>query len=199
MIFNLTTPVINKLPEFTYTGTYTLIDDGGGNWRIKFLSSGKFTPAKDMTVDAFLVGGGASGNAGILGNEAGGGGSGYTATVSGVSLTANTEYEIVIGAGGNSANGGNSSAFGSAANGGKRGTGVGGTANGGDGGSGGGGRNGGEGGTDGSDGGGTAGGTGQGGGVSLNDITILVADFADSASYTITSGGCNSTTREMVG
>lgn len=40
---------------------------------------------------------------------------------------------------------------------------------------------------------------GSSGGVSLNDITILVADFADAASYTITSGGCNSTTREMVG
>lgn len=39
----------------------------------------------------------------------------------------------------------------------------------------------------------------EGGGVDLNDVTILVADFADSTTYTITNGGCNSTTREMVG
>lgn len=37
------------------------------------------------------------------------------------------------------------------------------------------------------------------GSTNLNDITILVADFADSATYTVTSGGCNSTTREMIG
>ena len=61
MIFNLTTPAVSKLPKFTYTGTYSLIDDGNGNWRIKFLSSGKFTPAKDMTVDVFIVGGGGGG------------------------------------------------------------------------------------------------------------------------------------------
>jgi len=30
----------NKLPSFTFTGTYTLVDDGDGNWRIKFLTSG---------------------------------------------------------------------------------------------------------------------------------------------------------------
>ena len=34
MIFNLTTPAVSKLPKFTYTGTYSLIDDGNGNWRI---------------------------------------------------------------------------------------------------------------------------------------------------------------------
>ena len=27
----------NSLPEFTYTGTYQLIDDGYGDWRIKFI------------------------------------------------------------------------------------------------------------------------------------------------------------------
>ena len=26
MIFNLTTPAVSKLPKFTYTGTYTLLD-----------------------------------------------------------------------------------------------------------------------------------------------------------------------------
>lgn len=39
----------------------------------------------------------------------------------------------------------------------------------------------------------------ESGGVNLDDVTILVADFTDSTTYTITTGGCNSTTREMVG
>ena len=77
MIFNLSTPALPTAPKFTYTGTYECIDDGGGNWRIKFLSSGVFTPLKDMTIDVFLVGGGAGGGNGILANAAPGGGSGY--------------------------------------------------------------------------------------------------------------------------
>ena len=61
MIFNLTQPVVDSAPKFTYTGTYEYIDDGGGNWRIKLLSSGVFTPSKAITIDAFLVGGGGGG------------------------------------------------------------------------------------------------------------------------------------------
>lgn len=189
MIFNLTTPVINKLPEFTYTGTSSLLDDGSGNWRIKFLSSGKFTPKKNMTVDVFLVGGGGSGNRGILGNAAGGGGSGFTLTKSSVSLTANTEYDIVIGAGGSNANGGNSSAFGSTANGGK----ISSTrTKGGDGGSGGGDSNGGEGGIDGANGGGTSGGTGQG---------TTTREFGETSGtlYATGGGGTDSSTEEVDG
>ena len=45
-------------PKFTYTGTHEYIDDGNGNWRIKFLTSGVFTPLKKMTIDVFLVGDG---------------------------------------------------------------------------------------------------------------------------------------------
>ncbi|MEA5058850.1 MAG: hypothetical protein VB049_02260, partial [Candidatus Pelethousia sp.] len=47
--------------DFTYTGDYALVDDGEGNWRLKFLTSGTFTPKKDMLIDAFLVGGGGAG------------------------------------------------------------------------------------------------------------------------------------------
>ena len=120
MIFNLTTPVINKLPEFTYTGTYMVIDDGGGNWRIKFLTSGIFTPLKGMTIDAFLVGGGAAGSK--YAARGGGGGGGYTITAKSIALTANAEYIITIGAGGSAAGsaGGQTSAFGVSADGGAK-------------------------------------------------------------------------------
>ena len=109
MIFNLTQPVLDSAPKFTYTGTYEYIDDGGGNWRIKFLTSGTFTPLKNMTADAFLVGGGAGG--GYRYGPYGGGG-GYTKTEKSIALSANNTYEIVIGAGGESnGNGGETSAF----------------------------------------------------------------------------------------
>ena len=131
MIFNLTQPVLDSAPKFTYTGTYEYIDDGGGNWRIKFLTSGVFTPLKTMTIDVFVVGAGGGGN----GKYSAGGGGGYTKTAKSVVLEANTQYSIEIGASGATVNGGNTSAFGSTSEGGK----VGGTFfNGGDGGSGGG-------------------------------------------------------------
>lgn len=119
MIFNLTQPVLDSAPKFTYTGTYEYIDDGGGNWRIKFLSSGTFTPLKAMNIDAFLVGGGGGGNI-----YAGGGG-GYTKTVQSIELTPKSEYSIVVGSGGAGINtsdkanaGGITSAFNETANGG---------------------------------------------------------------------------------
>ena len=128
MIFNLTQPVLDSAPKFTYTGTYEYIDDGDGNWRIKFLTSGVFTPLKDMTIDAFLVGGGAGG--GKLDGDyalASGGGGGYTTTQLNISLTAKTAYQVVIGAGGspattlNNGNGGKTTAFSQTADGGKEG------------------------------------------------------------------------------
>lgn len=116
MIFNLTQPVLDSAPKFTYTGTYEYIDDGGGNWRIKFLSSGVFTPLKKMTIDAFLVGGGGAGGGGSYGA---GGAGGYTNTVKAQTIDPGA-YSIVIGAGGASAysNGNASTAFGFSANGG---------------------------------------------------------------------------------
>ena len=98
MIFNLTQPVLDSAPKFTYTGTYEYIDDGGGNWRIKLLSSGVFTPLKAMVIDAFLVGGGASGKGKSW--FAYGGSGGFTTTIKKIALTKNTEYNVVIGAGG---------------------------------------------------------------------------------------------------
>lgn len=91
----------NKLPSFTYTGTYSLLDDGDGNRRIKFLTSGTLIFAKNVTVDLFLVGGGASGGTGDgTYNGGSGGGSGYTATYPGVVLEEGVSYNVVVGAGG---------------------------------------------------------------------------------------------------
>ena len=119
----ISAPIIGK--DFNWTGgdgTYQVLDDGGGNWRIKFLSSGVFTPLKAMTIDVFLVG--AGGGKGY--RFCGAGGSGYTVTRKSIVLTPNTPYEIVVGAPGtngviagqNGTNGGATSAFGATAAGG---------------------------------------------------------------------------------
>lgn len=111
MIFNLTQPVLDSAPKFTYTGTYEYIDDGDGNWRIKFLTSGVFTPLRGMTIDAFLVGGGAGGM--NDGSACFGGGGGYTTTVKKISLPANSNFDIIIGSGGApNGNGGETSGLG---------------------------------------------------------------------------------------
>ena len=60
------------VPKFTYTGRYTFIDDGNGNWRIKFLTSGVITWLKDTMIDVFLVGAGGGGKS--ESPQAGGGG-----------------------------------------------------------------------------------------------------------------------------
>lgn len=119
MIFNLTQPLISSVPvlgkDFTWSGsdgTCLVIDDGGGNWRIKFLSSGSFTPLKAMTIDAFVVGGGGGGGRGESAGSgkvmASGGGGGRTRTTKNISLLADKTYRMVVGAGGNAnADGGN--------------------------------------------------------------------------------------------
>lgn len=141
MIFNTHYPYIggSGAPQFEYTGQYSFIDDGGGNWRIKFLTSGVFTPLKNMTIDVFLVGAGGGGSAC-------GGGSGYTATKKSIAILANNSYSIEIGNGGTGStvsstaggDGGRTSAFSVNANGGGGGKGRPNRWNGGDGGSGGG-------------------------------------------------------------
>ena len=153
--------------DMTYTGSKTILDDGNGNWRIKFLTSGTLTFLKDPKgIDLFLAGGGGSG-----GQAGGGGGGGYTKNIFGITPVKNTGYSIVIGAGGAAVGagsglpGGASSAFGQSVSGG-----LGGvrssdnyTRPGGAGGSGGGGYNRGLGGVDGANGGAdmSAGGIGQ--------------------------------------
>ena len=113
---------------YTYSGSHEKIDDGSGNWRIKFKSSGtlKFTNLGkwDGKLDVFCVGGGCAGSSGDWNNgiynygKAGSGG--YTTTQKGVQSAANASYSIVIGAGGQShfASGGRTSAFGVTADGG---------------------------------------------------------------------------------
>ena len=117
----------STIPSFTYTGTYTIVQDSAMNWRIKFLTSGTFTPANNLNVDIFAVGGGGScDNLSGVGRRSGGGG-GYTQTVTSQALTGGTSYTVTVGYGGGtegtSASDGGPSSFGSliTANGGKKG------------------------------------------------------------------------------
>lgn len=117
----------NAATDITYTGTMSYINDGGGHWRIKLLTSGNlvFTAPPDTAIDSFLVGGGGSGG-GSGGDYGGsGGGGGYTNTSLSITPTAGTVYPIVIGGGGSAATGsnagnagGSSTAFGYTAGGG---------------------------------------------------------------------------------
>jgi hypothetical protein len=87
--------------DFTYTGAYQWIDDGSGNWRIKFLTSGTFTPKKPLTIDLYLVGGGGGGaSSSNFTYGKGGGGGGYISAYFAVPLNAYQAYGIAIGAGG---------------------------------------------------------------------------------------------------
>lgn len=114
---------------YTYSGSHEKIDDGSGNWRIKFKSSGTLVFTNlgkwDGKLDVFLVGGGCAGGSGYwdAGNGYGKAGcGGYTTTQKSVQSAANTSYNIVIGAGGQSAfaPGGNTYAFDVAAGGGTK-------------------------------------------------------------------------------
>ncbi|MEN6338652.1 MAG: hypothetical protein ABFD03_00850, partial [Clostridiaceae bacterium] len=51
---------VGKL-EFSFSGSYSFLDDGDGNYRYRFLSSGILTVTRKVLIDAFLVGGGAGG------------------------------------------------------------------------------------------------------------------------------------------
>lgn len=98
-----------ELPTINYTGTYTLLDDGDGNWRIKFLTSGTLTLEKSTTIDVFLVGGGGGGGNSVSYNSSGGGGGGYTVTHKGIVLAGGAQYSVVVGAGGGAASSGGTS------------------------------------------------------------------------------------------
>nr|DAH69775.1 MAG TPA: hypothetical protein [Caudoviricetes sp.] len=113
--------------DFTWDGgdnTCQVIDEGSGNWQMRFLSSGNLKFLSNRLVDGFLVGGGGRGQASYSGTnnryEARAGGGGYTTTVKSVVLVAETVYPIVVGAGATSATAqaGTSSAFGASAAGG---------------------------------------------------------------------------------
>lgn len=164
MIYVMSGGAKGGLPKFTYTGDYTLLDDGDKNWRIKFLTNGELTVDKPITVDIFVVGGGAGGGNSEKRTDgsSGGGGSGYTLTVMSVVLEPGKIYGVIIGAGGSGGvAGGNTTIeeLGIVAKGGNPGKAG---YVGGNGGSGGGGNNPGHGGYDGSNGQGSGAGTGQG-------------------------------------
>ena len=117
----LTANYIVSSEMYAYTGNSTFINDGNGNWRIKFLTSGILTPYFEMKIDAFLVGGGGGGGSAA----GGGGGGGYTLTQQLITLTSGQNYQINVGNGGagglsnaQGTTGESSTAFGVTANGG---------------------------------------------------------------------------------
>lgn len=191
MIFNLIgggSSATSEFPEFTYSGTYNMIDDGFDestktqNWRIKFLTTGilRFTKVTDK-LDVFMVGGGAGGGQSDL-FFGGGGGGGYVITHSDLSLEKNTDYTITIGGGGNQfCGGGTTSAFGYSIGGGSPSPG---NRKGGNGGSGGGGGTGGSGGSNGNN--GAAGVDGYAGGTGSGKTTY---EFGESSSGVLYAGG----------
>ena len=135
----------NKIPEFTYTGDYEIVNDqdeviteSTDNWKIRFLTSGELQFSElrgaENGIDVFLVGGGGGGEFGpYKGTQwipGPGGGSGYTKTQKKVPLSLNTVYSIIIGSGGQKGTvngskhptaGGDTKAFENTAKGGKQG------------------------------------------------------------------------------
>ena len=83
-----------------YSGNCTVIDDGDGNWRVKFLSEGAKTVKfnSNVEIDVFLVGGGGGGAGAddVVGGPGGAGGKTKTGTKS---VTSGTSYTITIGSG----------------------------------------------------------------------------------------------------
>lgn len=106
----------NKIPAFTYTGEYKIVNDSGteisettaNNWNIRLLTSGTltFTDLRGTSsIDLFLVGGGGGSSSrseeGTYGTiHTGGGGGGFTKTQKGVAVAANAAIAVSIGAGG---------------------------------------------------------------------------------------------------
>ena len=175
--------------DFTYTGSYVILYEGSGNWKMKFLTSGEFTPSANLAIDAFLVGGGGGGSNSNAGGSGGGGGGGYTLTEKNINLVSNQTYSIIVGDGGGPAQAGeDTSAFGVIAGGGKAAT----SSSGGNGGSGGGSKNN-NGGSNGSDGTGKdsthVGGKGQ---ISLpgpNGETGSTKEFGEESGELYSGGG----------
>lgn len=98
----------NSVP-YAYGGDVITTD--GSYWYHAFLYSGTFTPLKALTCDYLVVAGGGGG--GKWGPGGGGGAGGYRTSIGGsaLSLSANTVYQAIIGAGGSGSNSGNSSIF----------------------------------------------------------------------------------------
>lgn len=87
--------------DYTYTGSSQLIQDGEDiGWRLKFLTTGIFTPKKDLVIDLFSVAGGGGGASAAYICGGSGGGGGECSTITSYTLTANSSYVMTIGAGG---------------------------------------------------------------------------------------------------
>lgn len=191
------------LPEFDYDGVYQLIDDGYGDWRIKFLTSGVIIFTKlgsgAKGIDVFLVGGGGGcGNANGVSDYLGAGGGGYTKTTRQITIQEGVKYRIEIGAGGTKPNasntqtrGGTTSAFNTYVEGWYSGKSV----SGGDGGSGGASTNGTTGGTDGGDGsvGKMGGQAGKGQGTTTREFGEASGDLYASGGYWDSRDGADNT------
>ena len=102
---------------FTYSNSYNVINDGNGDWRIEFKTTGttSITINADFDADIHVVGGGGGGGGTTLINySAGGGAGGKTKTCSSVSVTLGS-HTIVLGTGGGGSSGtggtGNASSF----------------------------------------------------------------------------------------
>lgn len=112
----------NKIPAFTYTGQYKIVDDSGNeitsttsnNWNIWLLTSGTltFTDLRGTSsIDLFLVGGGGGSPSKTTPTDygtvhSGGAGGGYTKTQKGVAVSENAAIDVSIGAGGDAGSSG---------------------------------------------------------------------------------------------
>lgn len=104
-IFGVTGTLEKPKPiEFTYSGQYQFIENppDDSEWHLRLTTSGNlnFVRINTKIMDVFCVGGGGGGAETFSINSSGGGGGGYTATKFNVSVSAGTQYPIVIGAGG---------------------------------------------------------------------------------------------------
>ena len=89
-------------PYIEYSGNCTLLNDGSGNWRIKFTTSGTVKFNTSMSIDIFLVGGGGGGS------DNGGGGGGYTKTYKSQVISTGS-YAVNVGSGGGAGSNGGAS------------------------------------------------------------------------------------------
>lgn len=107
------TDLVVNTPSFTYDGVYDLIDEGGGNWYIQFITSGTLNVTNwggCHTLDLCGVGGGGGGGGGYAyyisaaanyASQGGHGGGGFVTTVNAQDVfELNTDYIITIGTGG---------------------------------------------------------------------------------------------------
>lgn len=99
--------------KFTYTGEYNMRDDGV----VELLTSGTIVFLEPTVIDVFMVGGGGGGTSvdrqpySNYQAAGGGGGGGYTRTLRRISVSANVQIPVTVGAGGQSGASGGETAF----------------------------------------------------------------------------------------